>query len=65
MIFGSKNNLLTALNLPRVPIKESDIATGGAIALAAIILGTLLASLLGGRSGRGYHRKVDQLAYDG
>lgn len=64
VIFGSQYNVLTALNLPRIPIKEGDLATGGAIALAAIILGTLLASIVGGRVGRRYHRKVDELAYE-
>jgi MFS family permease len=63
-IFGSKYNVLTALNLPRIPIKEGSLATGGAIALAAILLGTLLASVVGGRTGRRYHGKVDALAYE-
>jgi hypothetical protein len=63
VLFGSKYNVLSALNLPRVPIKEGDLATGGAIALAAILLGTLLVSIVGGRAGRRYHSKVDELAY--
>jgi hypothetical protein len=61
-IFGSKYNVLTALNLPRIPIKEGTLATGGAIALAAIVLGTLLTAVLGGRVGRRYHLKVDRAA---
>ena len=64
VILGSKYNVLTALNLPRIPIKEGDLATGGAIALAAILLGTLLVSTLGGKAGRRYHGKVDALAYE-
>lgn len=63
-IFGSQYNVLTALNLPRIPIKEGDLATGGTIALAAIVLGTLLAAMVGGKAGRRYHSKVDQLAYE-
>ena len=58
-IFGTQYNVLSSLNLPRIPVKEGDLATGGAIALVAIVLGTLLASILGGRVGRAYHDKVD------
>jgi hypothetical protein len=36
---------------------------GGAIALAVIVLGTLASAVLGGRVGRGYHRKVDSAGY--
>jgi hypothetical protein len=60
VILGSKYNVLNALNLPRIPIKEGALATGGAIALAAIVIGTLLAAMLGGRVGRRYHAKVDR-----
>jgi hypothetical protein len=60
VILGSKYNVLNALNLPRIPIKEGTLATGGAIALAAIVIGTLLAAMFGGRVGRRYHSKVDR-----
>jgi len=39
-------------------------AAGAAVALAAILLGTLLASLLGGKAGRRYHHRVDRAGYD-
>ena len=61
--FGSKYNVLSSLNLPRIPIKEGALATGGAIALAAIVLGTLIAAIVGGRIGRSYHSKVDRAAW--
>jgi hypothetical protein len=60
--FGSKYNVLGSLNLPRIPIKEGALATGGVIALAAILLGTLIAAIVGGRIGRTYHSKVDRAA---
>lgn len=60
-IFGSKYNVLSALNLPRIPVDEGTLATGAAIALAAVVLGTLIAAVLGGRIGRRYHRKVDRV----
>ena len=46
-IAGSKYNVLGQLNLPRIPIDEGSLATGGAIALAAILIGTLVAALRG------------------
>jgi hypothetical protein len=61
-IFGSKYNVLSALNLPRIPVHEGTLAMGAGIALAAIVLGTLIAAVLGGRIGRRYHRKVDRVA---
>jgi putative Ca2+/H+ antiporter (TMEM165/GDT1 family) len=61
-ILGSKYNVLSALNLPRIPVQEGTLATGAAITLAAIVLGTLIAAVLGGRIGRRYHRKVDRVA---
>jgi hypothetical protein len=60
-ILGSKYNVLSALNLPRVPVQEGTLATGAAVTLAAIMLGTLIAAVLGGRIGRRYHRKVDRV----
>ena len=62
-ILGSKYNVLQQLNLPRIPVEEGDLATGGLIALAAIVLGTLLAALMGGKVGERYHRKVDRAGY--
>jgi hypothetical protein len=62
-IFGSQYNVLTALKLPRIPVKEGDLATGGAITLALIFIGTLVAAIVGGMAGRRYHRKVDEVGY--
>ena len=64
-IAGSKYNVLGQLNLPRIPIDEGSLATGGAIALAAILVGTLVAALLGGKAGERYHRKVDRAGHVG
>jgi len=61
-VFGSQYNVLSSLNLPRIPVKEGDLATGGAIALAAVLIGTVIAAILGGIAGRRYHRKVDRAA---
>jgi hypothetical protein len=60
---GSEWNLLGKLDLPRVPIDEGDLATGGVIALGAILFATLLSAVIGGKAGESYHRRVDRFGY--
>jgi hypothetical protein len=62
-IAGSEYNLLGDINLPRIPIDEGDLTTGGIIALVAILVGTLLAAIAGGKAGERYHRRVDEAGY--
>ena len=62
-IAGAEYNVLRRLDLPRIPVDEGDLASGALIALAAIVLGTLLAALVGGKAGERYHRKVDRAGY--
>jgi hypothetical protein len=59
-LFGSEYNVFSKLDLPRIPVDEGSLATGGAIALAAVVLGTLLAAILGGKAGKRYHTRVDR-----
>jgi hypothetical protein len=61
-IFGDQYNVFENLNLPRVPLNPSDITTGGIIALAGILVATLIGSVLGGKLGQRYHRRVDRAA---
>jgi hypothetical protein len=63
VLFGSKYNVLEQLNLPRIPVDEGTLATGGLIALAVLVIGTLLAAIVGGKTGERYHKKVDRAAY--
>jgi hypothetical protein len=60
-VLGAEYNVLSQLNLPRIPIDEGSLTTGGLIALAAIVVGTLLAAVAGGKAGTHYHRKVDRV----
>lgn len=60
-ILGAEYNVLSQLNLPRIPIDEGDLATGGVIALIAFLVVTLLAAVLGGIQGVRYHKKVDRV----
>ena len=63
-IFGSQYNVLSGLHLPRIPVDEGSLTTGGAVFLAAFLVGTLLASIAGGTVGRRYHARVDRAAFD-
>ena len=62
-IFGSEYNVLERLNLPRIPIDEGTLTAGAAIALAAVVVMTLLAAMAGGKAGERYHRKIDRLGF--
>jgi hypothetical protein len=62
-LFGSEYNVLERLNLPRIPIDEGTLTAGAAIALAAVVLITLLAAMGGGKAGARYHWKIDRLGF--
>jgi hypothetical protein len=59
-VFGSKYNVLSQLNLPRIPVDEGTATTGGIVALVLVLLVTLGAAVLGGKAGERFHRKVDR-----
>lgn len=59
-VAGSKYNILSNLNLPRIPVGEGSLTTAAVIAIIAVILVTLGAALLGGKAGMHFHRKVDK-----
>jgi amino acid transporter len=62
-IFGSEYNVLSQLNLPALPVGASTMTTGAVIALIAVVVGTLLAAMIGGKAGERYHRKVDRVGF--
>jgi hypothetical protein len=61
VLLGAKYNVLSKLNLPHIPIDEGSLTAGGLIALVAVVLGTLLAAVAGGKAGTRYHRKIDRV----
>jgi len=63
VILGSEYNVLEQLNLPSLPVGDSTLTTGGAIALAVVLIGTLFAAIVGGKAGERYHRKVDRAGF--
>ena len=60
VIAGSEYNLFGSLDLPRIPIDEGSLTLGGVIALVAILIGSLLAAVAGGKAGEAYHRRIDR-----
>jgi hypothetical protein len=64
VILGAEYNILEQLNLPRIPVDEGSLTTGGLIALAVIVVGTLLAAVVGGKAGTRFHAKVDRVGLE-
>jgi hypothetical protein len=62
-LLGAEYNVLERLDLPALPTGDSELASGGAVALVLVIAGTLLAALVGGKAGERYHRKVDRAGF--
>jgi hypothetical protein len=61
-IAGNQYNVFNRISLPRLPLNVSELGTGGAITAVAVLVGTLLAAMLGGKVGHRYHTKVDRAA---
>ena len=60
-VAGAQYNVLANLNLPAVPLSGQQVTTAGLIALAAVLVGTLVAAITGGKVGERYHRKIDRV----
>ena len=63
-IGGSEWNVFQRVDLPRLPVDEGDLTTGGIIALVAMLLTMLVSAIFGGKVGERFHRKVDRHAID-
>ena len=63
VLLGAEYNVLSQLSLPRIPVDEGSLTTGGLIALVAIFLVTLLAAVAGGKMGTHSHRKIDRTGF--
>jgi amino acid transporter len=60
-VAGSQYDLLRQVNLPSLPISAEEATWGAIITAVAILLGTLLAAVLGGKAGQHYHTKIDRV----
>jgi hypothetical protein len=63
VVAGSEYNVLERVNMPRLPIGDESLTTGGVVATIAIVLGTLVAAMAGGKAGERYHRRVDRAGF--
>ena len=59
---GANSGLVAQLRLPAFPGDLATLTTGGLIALAVLLVVTLLAAAAGGRLGERFHRRVDRAA---
>lgn len=61
LITSEEYDIFQRVNLPSIPVPTDTLTAGGLISLAAVLLGTLLAAFLGGKTGQRYHRKIDRI----
>jgi TRAP-type C4-dicarboxylate transport system permease small subunit len=61
-VAGDQYNLLDRVDVPRVPIPTDNVTLGGIVTGVLVLVGTLLAAVLGGVVGRRYHDRVDRAA---
>jgi hypothetical protein len=54
-------DLLDDVSRPDVALSNDTLAMGGAIAAGALLVLTLLAAILGGKTGKRYHDRIDRL----
>ena len=59
-VFGSQYNLLDRVSLPRIPLPTDTLGWGALITAVAVVLGTLLVAMAGGKVGHRYHDRVDR-----
>jgi hypothetical protein len=60
-LLNHQYDFLTDLDRPDVALSNDTLSMGGIIAAAALLLLTLGAAILGGKSGKRYHDKIDRL----
>ncbi|KAA1425646.1 hypothetical protein [Nocardioides antri] len=63
VVFGDQYNVMDRVDLPRIPIPTDTATWGGIITGVALLIGTLLAAMAGGKIGHRYHDRVDRAAY--
>ena len=54
--------MLDRVDLPRIPIGDDDLTTGGIVTGVVALIVTLLAAMAGGKIGQRYHTRVDRYA---
>jgi hypothetical protein len=60
-VLDSQYDLLDEINRPNVAIADNTLLLGSIAAAATLLVLTLLAAIVGGKAGRRYHDRIDQL----
>jgi len=60
-VLDSQYGLVDKINRPDVALADNTLLLGSIAAAAALLILTLLAAILGGKAGRRYHDRIDQL----
>ena len=60
-LLNNQYDWVSDLNRPDVSLSNDTLTMGGISAAAALVLLTLVAAILGGKSGKRYHDKIDRL----
>ena len=63
LLFGDQYNVLDRVDLPRIPIPNNTATWGGILTALALLVGTFLAAVVGGKVGHRYHDRVDRVAF--
>jgi hypothetical protein len=61
---GAQYDVLSRVPLPTLPTSLEEVTVSGLVLVAVAVLGTLVAAVLGGKVGEGFHRRVDRAAAD-
>jgi hypothetical protein len=60
-VLDNQYDLIGRINWPDVSLTNNTLALGGIVAGATLLVLTLLAAILGGKNGRRYHDRIDEL----
>lgn len=60
-VLDNQYGLVDEINWPNVALADNTLLLGSIAAAATLLILTLLAAILGGKSGRRYHDRIDQL----
>lgn len=63
-VAGNQYNVFAQVQLPAGPVGPEQLTVAGILTLAVVVLGTLIAAVLGGKAGERFHRRVDQAGTD-
>ncbi len=61
---GAQYDVLSRIEVPTLPTSFGQVTVSNLVLVAVAVTATLVAAVLGGRAGEGFHRRVDRAAKD-